>query len=120
MLKLAPVGQRAYSTSTFIWFRKPSIEQSPAGATDNSPGSSAQDATPKARRSSSRGFRYAEERCIWRHEFETLEQARAVIGPYVERYHHRPHSGLDYRTPKEVRQTWEDAQERDALQKEAA
>ena len=27
------------------------------------------------------------------------------IGGYVERYHHRPHSGLNYRTPIEVRRT---------------
>jgi hypothetical protein len=34
--------------------------------------------------------------------------ARAGVGGYVERYHHRPHSGLNYRTPFEVRETWED------------
>ena len=63
-------------------------------------------------------FRYLKERCVWRHEFETLEQAREVIAAYIDRYHDRPHSGLDYRTPKEVRQTWDDAQE--SLQKAAA
>ena len=47
-------------------------------------------------------------RCIWREEFETLEQARAAIGAYIERYHHRPHSRLAYRTPAEVAQTWKD------------
>lgn len=66
-------------------------------------------------------FGKLKERLIWRSEFETLEQARAEIGAYVDRYHERPHSGLDYRTPKEVRQTWEDAQdEREVLRKEAA
>jgi putative transposase len=66
-------------------------------------------------------FRYLKERCIWRNEFETLEDARAAIAAYIEHYHHRPHSGLDYRTPKEVRETWEDAQEEfDALQNQAA
>jgi putative transposase len=35
---------------------------------------------------------------------------RGSIGGYVDRYHHRPHSGLDYRTPTEVRETWEDEQ----------
>lgn len=66
-------------------------------------------------------FRYLKERCIWRNEFETLDDARAAIAAYVEHYHHRPHSGLDYHTPKEVRQTWEDAQEKfDALQNQAA
>jgi putative transposase len=66
-------------------------------------------------------FGKLKERKIWRSEFETLEEAREAIGGYVDRYHGRPHSGLDYRTPKEVRQTWEDAQEeREALQKRVA
>jgi hypothetical protein len=46
----------------------------------------------------------------WLNECETLDDARRGIGGYVERYHHRPHSGLSYRTPLEVRQTWEDLQ----------
>ena len=65
-------------------------------------------------------FSKLKERCIWREEFETLDQARAAIGAYVERYHHRPHQFLGYRTPKEVRQTWEDAQETEALRNQAA
>ena len=44
-------------------------------------------------------------------EFETLEQLRSELTAYVNRYHDRPHEGLDYRTPKEVRQSWDDAQE---------
>jgi len=63
-------------------------------------------------------FRYLKERCVWRHEFETLEQAREVIAAYIEHYHDRPHSRLNYRTPREVRQTWDDAT--GALQKHAA
>jgi putative transposase len=63
-------------------------------------------------------FRYLKERCVWRHEFETLDQAREVIGAYIDHYHHRPHSRLGYRTPSEVRQTWDDAQ--DQLLKQAA
>ena len=63
-------------------------------------------------------FRYLKERCVWRHEFETLDQAKEVIAAYIEHYHDRPHSRLDYRTPSEVRQTWEDAT--GALQKQAA
>ena len=47
-------------------------------------------------------------RLIWREEFETLEQAREVIGAYIHSYHHRPHSGLAYRTPREVAATWQD------------
>jgi len=66
-------------------------------------------------------FGKLKERLIWRSEFETLDEAREAIGGYVERYHDRPHSGLDYRTPKEVRQTWEDAQADDqVLQNQAA
>ena len=46
---------------------------------------------------------------MWRNEFETLDHAREVIGDYIDhRYPHRPHSRLGYRTPLEVRQTWED------------
>jgi putative transposase len=56
-------------------------------------------------------FSKLKERLIWRMEFETLEQLRAELAAYIDTYHHRPHSGLDYRTPKEVRQTWDDAQE---------
>jgi putative transposase len=56
-------------------------------------------------------FSKLKERLIWRMEFETLEELRAELVAYVERYHHRPHSGLNYLTPKEVRQTWDDAQE---------
>ena len=48
------------------------------------------------------------QRCIWREEFETLEQARAAIGAYIDRYHHRPHSRLAYRTPRELAKTWKD------------
>ena len=66
-------------------------------------------------------FGKLKQREVWRAEYETLEQARAAIDAYVCRYHSRPHSGLDYRTPKEVRQTWEDAQaEREALRNHAA
>jgi len=66
-------------------------------------------------------FGKLKERLIWRTEFETIDEAREAIGGYVDAYHDRPHSGLDYRTPKEVRQTWEDArEERDRLQNQAA
>jgi len=53
-------------------------------------------------------FSKLKERCVWREEFETLDQARAVIGVYIDGYHHRPHSGLAYRTPREVAATWQD------------
>jgi putative transposase len=32
-------------------------------------------------------FRHLKERCVWRHEFETLDQAREVINAYIEHYH---------------------------------
>jgi putative transposase len=54
-------------------------------------------------------FSKLKERCVWLHEFETLDEAREVIAAYIHHYHHRPHSGLDYRTPTEVAQTWDDA-----------
>ena len=47
---------------------------------------------------------------MWLNEYEALDDARRGIGGYVDRYHHRPHSGLNYQTPLEVRQTWEDLQ----------
>ena len=62
-------------------------------------------------------FGKLKEREVWLNEYETLDDARRGIGGYVDRYHQRPHSGLNYRTPLEVRETWEDLQE---LQKQAA
>jgi len=53
-------------------------------------------------------FSKLKQRCIWREEFETLDEARAKIGAYIDRYHHRPHQGLAYRTPREVAATWKD------------
>jgi putative transposase len=47
-------------------------------------------------------------RCVWREEFETLQEAREKIGAYIDSYHHRPHSGLNYNTPHEVAATWKD------------
>src|SRR5207248_4064820 len=55
-------------------------------------------------------FGKLKERLVWRSEFETLDQARREIAAYIDSYHERPHSGLRYRTPAEVRQTWEDGQ----------
>jgi len=66
-------------------------------------------------------FSKLKEREVWRAEYETLDEAREAIGTYIDRYHHRPHSGLGYRTPREVRKTWEDAQdETEALRNQAA
>ena len=49
-------------------------------------------------------------RCVWREEFETIDEAREKIGAYIEAYHHRPHSGLGYKTPAAVAATWKDHQ----------
>lgn len=55
-------------------------------------------------------FGKLKQRLVWRSEFETLDDARAAIAGYIDSYHHRPHSGLRYRTPTDVRRTWEDGQ----------
>jgi hypothetical protein len=47
---------------------------------------------------------------VWLNERDPLDDAKRGIGGYVDRYHHHLPSGLDYRTPLEVRQTWEDLQ----------
>ena len=56
-------------------------------------------------------FSKLKRRCVWREEFETLNDARHAIGAYVDQYHHRPHQGLAYRTPREVAATWQDPQD---------
>jgi putative transposase len=53
-------------------------------------------------------FGQFKKRCAWRSQWESIDQARREIGQYVEGYHHRPHSGLGYRTPAEVADTWQD------------
>jgi len=53
-------------------------------------------------------FGKLKEREVWLNEYETLDDARRRIGGYVDRYHHRPHSRLAYRTPREVAETWND------------
>jgi len=53
-------------------------------------------------------FSKLKQRCVWREEFETLDQARETIGAYIDNYHHRPHSRLNYKTPREVAATWQD------------
>ena len=47
---------------------------------------------------------------MWLNEYETLDDARRGIGGSVDRYHHRPHSGLNHRTLLEVLKTWENLQ----------
>jgi len=47
-------------------------------------------------------FGQFKKRVAWRSEWESIHQARGDLTTY----HHRPHSGLRYRTPAEVAQTW--------------
>ncbi len=61
-------------------------------------------------------FGQFKKRCAWRAEWETIEQARTEIGQYIEDYHHRPHSGIGYRTPHEVAATWRQDPEPEKLQ----
>jgi len=56
-------------------------------------------------------------RLIWRSDFETLDQAREAIAGYIDEYHDRPHSGLNYQTPREVAAIWQNPE---SLQKLAA
>ncbi len=53
-------------------------------------------------------FGKLKQRCVWREEFETIDQARQAIAAYITTYHHRPHSGLNYKTPTQVAGTWKD------------
>lgn len=57
-------------------------------------------------------FGQFKKRCAWRSEWETIDQARREITAYIDTYHHRPHSGIGYRTPAEVAQTWRNLQTR--------
>lgn len=66
---------------------------------------------PESQASIESWFGKLKQRCVWREEFETLEQARNVIDTFIDTYHHRPHSGLNYRTPREVAKTWQDHQD---------
>jgi putative transposase len=57
-------------------------------------------------------FGQFKKRCAWRAEWESIDQARREITAYIDRYHHRPHSGIGYRTPAEVAATWRALQTR--------
>ncbi|WCB95478.1 hypothetical protein DSM104299_04225 [Baekduia alba] len=60
------------------------------------------------RPSSKSWFSKLKQRCVWREEFETLDEARTKINTYINDYHDRPHSGLGYKTPAAVAATWQD------------
>jgi putative transposase len=50
-------------------------------------------------------FAKLKQRCIWREEFKTLDETLDETRAYIDRYHHRPHQDLAYRTPPEVAAT---------------
>jgi hypothetical protein len=54
---------------------------------------------------------------MWLNDYGTLEDGHLRIGHYVDRYHDRPDSSLNYRTPNEVARMWEEGQ---TVQKSAA
>ncbi len=56
-------------------------------------------AIPSPRRSSNSWFGQFTKRVAWRREWEAIDQARRDIADDVGVYHHRPHSGIAYRTP---------------------
>jgi hypothetical protein len=49
-------------------------------------------------------FGKPKDREVWLNMYEAPADARAAIAGYVDRYHHWPHSGLNYRIPNEVRE----------------
>ncbi len=52
-----------------------------------------------------RFIRTLKEQCLWLHRFETLDEARAIIGGFIHRYNHQwLIERLGYRTPATARQ----------------
>ena len=57
--------------------------------------------TPEQNGLVERFFRSLKEECIWQQHFESLGQARAVIGRWIRYYNeHRPHQSLGYVAPR--------------------
>ncbi len=65
-------------------------------------------------------FGKLKERLICRCEFEALDEARKEVSRYIDSYHDRPHSGLNYRTTNEVRSEWDSVAPALTIQKHAA
>lgn len=64
--------------------------------------------TPEENGLVERFIRSFKEECAWVNRFESLEQARLVIGKWIAWYNtERPHQALGYKTPQEVRQEYE-------------
>ena len=70
--------------------------------------SSASDSTNRTRsacREIERFIRTLKEQCLWLHRFETLAEARTIIGAFIRRYNEEwIIERLDYRTPAIARQ----------------
>ena len=59
--------------------------------------------TPQQNGMIERLFRTMKEQCIWLTRFESLDEAKSVIGRWVDWYNHqRPHQALKMKTPAEV------------------
>ena len=61
--------------------------------------------TPEQNGMIERFFGSLEAECVWLHRFQDRDQAFAVIGRWIDKYHdERPHSALGYLTPNEYRE----------------
>ncbi len=50
-----------------------------------------------------RFIRTIKQECVWQHRFESVEQARRAIARWIEWYNtRRPHSALDYASPRQA------------------
>jgi len=59
--------------------------------------------TPQQNGMIERLFRTMKEQCIWLTRFESLDEARSVIGRWIDWYNHqRPHQALGMKTPAEM------------------
>ncbi len=62
--------------------------------------------TPEQNGLIERFFRSLKEECVWQHRFGTFEEARHKINGWIRWYNEeRPHQALQYRSPRQYRQT---------------
>jgi len=61
--------------------------------------------TPEQNGMIERFFGSLKAECVWLHRFQNRDQAFAVIGRWIDKYHdERAHSALGYLTPNEYRE----------------